>query len=478
MQFLRPIQLTAEQLTIANFPPLGIRVIKGAAGSGKTTVAIFRMITVAKTIRADKNRQNDESPVICRLITYNRTLKSYVEALIETERIKLGAASGIVIEVSTFDKWASDECSPDGLFYLSDKHSAGNQIVQLASKHGISNYDNDFIISEVAYILGLIPHNALDSYLNIERTGRGASPKIPLTVRQQFINVVNDYQKWKLEKNLTDGDDLSVMMQNHTTPTEHDLIVVDESQDLSANKMRAIMHFLKPNLESLTIIFDSAQRIYKHGYTWKEVGINVSGGDRSVSLTRNYRNTFEIAAYVNSVLSKADIGLDGTIPDPSKCEKSTILPTVVKGRFPKQVAYAVNIIKNNINLKTETVAFLHPKGWFKSNGGLAQQLSNAGIDFTILTGVDNWPNGDENIALLTMSSAKGLEFDHVFILGLDQETTSCVDGIDDDARNFYIRLFAVACSRARKTLTIGALNENPSFLLSLADRATYTETAV
>lgn len=478
MQFLRPIQLTAEQLVIANFPPLGIRVIKGAAGSGKTTVAIFRMITVAKTIRADKIRQNDQSPVVCRLLTYNRTLKSYVEALIQAERLKLGSNSGIVIEVSTFDKWASDVCNPEELIYLKEDSKAGREIISLATKYGISNYDNDFIISEVAYILGLLPHDALDSYLEIERTGRGASPKIPSAVRQQFINVVNDYQKWKLKNDLTDGDDLSVMMKNHSAPTEHDLIVVDESQDLSANKMRAIMNFLKPNLESLTIIFDSAQRIYKHGYTWREVGINISGGDRSVSLTRNYRNTFEIAAYVNSVLSQADIGADGTVPDPSKCEKSAVLPVVLKGRFPQQVTYAVNDIKNNINLKTETVAFLHPKGWFKSKGGLVNQLTLAGINHTILTSVSDWPDGDENVALLTMSSAKGLEFDHVFILGLDQDTTSCVDGIDDDTRNFYIRLFAVACSRARKTLTIGAINENPSFLLNIADNSTYKEIAV
>ena len=151
---------------------------------------------------------------------------------------------------------------------------------------------------------------------------------------------------------------------------------------------------------------------------------------------------------------------------------------MLKGRFPQQVTYAVNDIKNNINLKTETVAFLHPKGWFKSKGGLVNQLTLAGINHTILTSVSDWPDGDENVALLTMSSAKGLEFDHVFILGLDQDTTSCVDGIDDDTRNFYIRLFAVACSRARKTLTIGAINENPSFLLNIADNSTYKEIAV
>ena len=287
-----------------------------------------------------------------------------------------------------------------------------------------------------------------------------------------MLEVAKDYINWKTENQKTDGDDLSVIMQTHLTPLAHDVIIVDESQDMTANKMRAIKHFLKPRVGSLTLIYDSAQQIYRHGYTWKEVGINVAGGDRTVALTRNYRNSREIALYVNSILQNADLGQDGIAPDPAVCPVSGVTPIVLRGRYPQQVDWAINHLRKNVDLANETVAFLHPKGWFRD---LAPKLSSNKFEFVELTGAPEWPDSDANIALLTMSSAKGLEFDHVYILGLDNDLTPCAIEKDDDDRNWLIRLFAVACSRARRTLVIGGLSENPSFLIALPAKDTYTE---
>lgn len=476
MKFLRPIKLTHEQIKVANLPLVGERLIKGSAGSGKTTVAIYRLMTVAKTIRDDKKRTGDTSPVICRIITYNNTLRSYVEALVNNEKNSLGNDAEIVIHVSTFDKWAYDTCSAENLFYLTgskNKTSQEGQAVVMRSiiKHGLASLDSEFALAEITYILGKYPPDQLNDYLITDRVGRGASPRVD---KKLMLEVAKDYIKWKTENKKNDGDDLSVMMQNHPTPQAHDVIIVDESQDMTANKMRAIKHFLKPIVGSLTLIYDSAQQIYRHGYTWKEVGINVAGGDRTVALTRNYRNSREIALYVNSILQNADLGQDGIAPDPTVCPATGVTPKVLGGRYPQQVDWAINHLRKTADLANETVAFLHPKGggWFHY---LISKLSENKIEYVELTGAQEWPDNDANTALLTMSSAKGLEFDHVYILGLDNELTPCTKEKDDDDRNWLIRLFAVACSRARKTLVIGGLSEAPSFLIALPAKDTYTE---
>lgn len=473
MKFLRPIKLTQEQMKVANLPLVGERLIKGSAGSGKTTVAIYRLMTVAKTIRDDKRRTGDTSPVICRIITYNNTLRSYVEALVNNEKNSLGNGAEIVIHVSTFDKWARDTCSTENLFYLTDSRNTTSRegqgiIMNSRLKHGLTSLDSEFVLAEITYILGKYSPDQLNDYLTTDRVGRGASPRVD---KKLMLEVAKDYINWKTENQKIDGDDLSVMMQNHPTPQEHDVIIVDESQDMTANKMRAIKQFLKPKVGSLTLVYDSAQQIYRHGYTWKEVGINVAGGDRTVALTRNYRNSREIALYVNSILQNADLGQDGIAPDPAVCPVTGITPIVLRGRYPQQVDWAIEHIRKNVDLENETVAFLHPNGWFRS---LVPKLISNKFEFVELTGAPEWPDSDANIALITMSSAKGLEFDHVYILGLDNDRTPCANEKDDDDRNWLIRLFAVACSRARRTLVIGGLSENPSFLIALPAKDTYT----
>ncbi len=50
------------------------------------------------------------------------------------------------------------------------------------------------------------------------------------------------------------------------------MVVVDESQDFSANQVRAILNHLADD-HTITFVMDAAQRVYPQGFNWRDVGI-------------------------------------------------------------------------------------------------------------------------------------------------------------------------------------------------------------
>ena len=72
-----------------------------------------------------------------------------------------------------------------------------------------------------------------------------------------------------------------------------------------------------------------------------------------------------------------------------------------------------------------------------------------------------------------MHSAKGLEFDHVMILGLDAEVTEHGEDPDDDEYINLRRLFAMSIMRARTTVLVGYHPDRPSDLIELLDPRTF-----
>ena len=74
-----------------------------------------------------------------------------------------------------------------------------------------------------------------------------------------------------------------------------------------------------------------------------------------------------------------------------------------------------------------------------------------------------------------MHSAKGLEFDHVFILGLNEETTPHGSEKGDSDLENLRRLLAMSITRARKSVIVGYKPGEASTLISYLDSDTYNE---
>ena len=463
MKTLPLIRATAEQLPIVSQNRLGVEVICGSAGSGKTSTALLRLKSLFHMFYSRRKRENNPSPVRALVLTFNRTLAGYVRNLAEDqiEQIEVN------LEIETFARWAMSRLDHPSI----RQQIASDTLHSLAGR--LNELTQDYVLKEVDYLLGRFRPENLEDYISAERTGRGITPRVDRKLRQKILSeVVIPYLEWKEENSILDWNSLAIQMQEEIEPIGYDIVVVDETQDFSANQLRAIGHHLAEN-HSITFVIDTVQRIYARGFTWSEAGYTVRP-ERSHILRQNHRNTQEIAAFAAGILYGMSVDRDGALPNLENAQSRGPLPLVLRGLYQNQAQWAINYIKNKINLANDSVVFLKNRGgkWFSE---IARQLSQQNIDYADITRCSEWPKGHVNVALSTFYSAKGLEFDYVFILGLNDETAPFEDENLEDKVFVLRRLLAVAIARARKAVFIGYKPGEESRLVSYFKDRTYEE---
>lgn len=464
MRCLKDVAPTPEQLSIVSRNQPGVEVIRGAAGSGKTTTALLRLRSLIGVFLNRKRRHSKQEPVKVLVLTYNRTLRGYIQELINHQ---IAPTSEVIVEVSTFGKWSIDLCSGPSIC----EEKRRKKMIKIFGERGGIKLDPEFLADEVDYILGRFSLDKITDYLSIIREGRGVTPRIDKALREEIINkVIYPYQQWLKENDLRDWDMVAMSLVSEVERQNYDVIVCDEAQDFTANQIRAVKYHVA-DVSSLTFIVDTAQRIYARGFTWIETGIVVRP-ENSFRLSRNYRNTKQIAAFASALVEGIPTDPDFTIPDFNASCSQGDLPVILEGNYSSQVEYAVRHIKDNINISEESVAFLHPKGWnwFKF---LKTQLSHHGIEYVDITRQKDWPEGDENVALSTLHSAKGLEFDHIIILGLNKECFPVWEDVTDHRYINTRKLLAMGIARAKKTVLIGYKFEDRSELIDLFNLDTF-----
>ena len=460
MRILQNIKPTAEQLVILRDTAPGFRLIRGAAGSGKTTAALMRLRQLCAARVTRNARMGFAGPVRVLVLTFNRTLRGYVEHLAAEQTT---GAEEVDLTVDTFSRWAKNLCaSPTNIV------DQRQMIRQFLHNAGIA-IDVEYFVDEIEYILGRFPRDGLEMYLQAERSGRGRAPTVSRRTRAKLLaDVIAPYEQEKARRGEVDWNDIALEAAA-TTCEGYDVIVVDEAQDLSANQIRAVRAHLNEE-HTTTFIIDAVQRIYPQAFQWREVGITIRP-NLVYKLNRNHRNTAAIARFAASIVRDLPAEEDGVVPNPSESPSEGQRPEVLAGTYSAQINFMLNRVQPYLSAG-ETVAILQPRGggWFDFVRGA---LSDRNLPFCELTRNRDWPTGPEQIALSTIHSAKGLEFDHVLLPGLNQEVTPHGTEEGDGTLDSLRRLVAMGIGRARKTVTIGYKPEDRSTLIDLIDPETY-----
>ncbi len=105
---LKSITLTGEQKKVLFLPATNPIQIKGVAGSGKTTIAMYR----AKHLLDTYSDLFQEAEIM--IFSYNNSLTQYIQSLLpyviggyqETTDVRKASNRGLKVKVSTFHKWS------------------------------------------------------------------------------------------------------------------------------------------------------------------------------------------------------------------------------------------------------------------------------------------------------------------------------------------------------------------------------------
>ena len=464
MRVLANVRPTSEQLVVINDYRPGPMVIRGAAGSGKTTTAVLRLRHVVNIWHSAAMR-TDGPPVRVLVLSFNRTLRGYVEQLVR-QQVR---SDHVDLTLDTFAGWAKPLAGHPNVLPMRTQES---HLRMLGARLGLPS---DFLTSEVDYVLGRYPEDGLDGYLNpanrelYRRHGRGQSPNMATDRRQRLMaEVIEPYRAWKAANGYTDWNDIAIRAAK-ATARPFDVIVVDESQDFSANMTRAVLAHLAED-GSVTFVLDATQRVYPHGFPWREVGLTVRPQREVQTLRTNHRNTQRIAALARPLVEGLPPDDDGQLPDFTACDVEGDMPVVIQGRFLRQMDYIIEMIRGLP--EDESVALLHPMGggWFDD---AKARLTAEGMAFVDLQQRKTWPTGSEEIGFCTLHSAKGLEFDHVVLMGMEQQHMPHGDEAGDTRLAQHRRLLAMAIGRARRTVTIGYKPATKPDVLDLLDPNTF-----
>ena len=464
MRLLSPVPLTPEQLKLVGDVRQGFRIIRGAAGSGKTTTALQRLRGLTETRLRRRQRHGHDAPVRVLVLTFNRTLEGYISALAWGS---VPDDDALHLEISTFARWAKS--------LVGDVRILGRDEVSATLRphlRGIVASElHGFFVDEVGYVLGRFAPGNLADYLTVDREGRGRAPRVDRKLRERLLrDVLPAYETAKAERGVIDWNDLALRAADAEADLRYDIVIVDEAQDFSANQVRAVLRHLDDR-HNTTFVLDAIQRIYPRYFKWSEVGIRARP-EIIHTLKENYRNTAAIAAFALPLVEGLPLEDDGTLPDFTACERPGIKPVVVAGKYSAQLRVMLDRLDATADLDTESVVILQPRGggWFDE---ARRALRRRGIPFCELTRANEWPSGPENVALCTIHSAKGLEFDHVLLPGLSQQVTPHGPDEGDADLDKLRRMLAMAVGRARNSVMLGYKPGEESSLIGLFDPATY-----
>ena len=460
MRVLQSVQPSPEQLPIVLNDRPGVAVLRGAAGSGKTTTALLRLRQLCRVRLARRTREQQTEPVRVLVLTYNRSLAGYVAALAQEQ---VANDPGLELTVSTFAAWAQRLI---GYVQVLDDQDRKAIVARLGASLPLTTA---FLDGEVGYALGRFESLSIADYLQRDRDGRGTVPRVDKA--RMLSEVLAPYIARKQADGLQDWHD--VAQRAASAPNSgYDVIIVDEAQDFTANQIRAVLAHQAQGA-SVTFVMDTVQRIYPSFFTWREVGLDANRFVLNVRLGENRRNTRQIAAFARPFVEGLPVDENGQLPDLNSALSNGPTPIVFGGTFSEQTAEILSYLEG-VDLDAESVGILHPlgAGWLDT---LRQHLDSAGIAFVELSTRRQWPTGCVNVGLSTLHSAKGLEFDHVIVCGVTGQTAFAPDDDNDTDTQNLRRLLAMGFGRAKTGLMLCHDPSKPATVLRHLDPGTYEQ---
>jgi hypothetical protein len=459
MVFLHP-----DQKVVVRKDYSGPARVRGAAGTGKTVVGLHRAAWLA-----DQARERGEQPRIL-FTTFIKSLPPVFESLY----LRMPGTRAGDVEFIHIDKLARGVCKAAGDNLVTAPREidaafakAHKRLVYPNTPLYEAGFSREYLREEISSVIKGRGITDLDTYLEIERTGRRA----PMG-RNQRTHVWEVMEEWDAEmtrRGTVDFSDGIIQARDHARSRPDPMYtaaIIDEAQDLTLVGLQLVRALVngaggdRPN--GLLLLGDGAQRIYPGGFSLRQAGVEVRG--RTTVLKQNYRNTAEIIRTALTVGGASEIeDLDehyrrgdadadtdrrGTPPELVEAADLDAQYDAVCAR-----AYALAADKA---IGPGDIGILVPTN--RMVKAVGSRLDDAGLSWENLDHYDGRSN--DKVKVGTYHRGKGLEFKAVLLPGLSKGSFPRPQQGDQsapeaaEARELAISQLFVAMTRARDQLIL------------------------
>ncbi len=380
-------------------------------------------------------------------------------------------------------------------YILIDEYQDTNEAQYILTKLISDKYKNICVVGDESQSIYSFRGSNYRNILNFEKDYQ--NPKVILLEKnyrstKMILNAANDViknNKQRKDKNLWTDNDLGSKIKYHSSYNEKDesFYILNQIENLLIEGVPkseiAVLYRTNAQSRNLEESFLKARIPYKvigsfYFYNRKEIKDLIA----YLKLIHNNKDDVSLLRIINT--PKRGIG-DVTIENLSNkafINNKSIYESIESGKELKfkEIIEEISIKKDNLSL-TELVELVLEKTGLKKElieektmeaeirlenleefKTIAREFEERyGIisleeflaEISLVSDVEEYKNNDDAVTLMTVHSAKGLEFDYVFLAGLEEgifpHNNSLLDNDDLEEER---RLFYVALTRARKKI--------------------------
>lgn len=463
--FLLKLSPEQERYVTWGMNGTGPTLLKGGPGTGKSTIALYRVRSLVQDLR---KKGHTEFRIL--FTTYTNALMKSSEQLLR----QLLGDDARYVTVQTADSIAMTllkragvslnllESGEENYLLRQAKQQVqfqGNVVQQQAQKQAVERISIDYLHQEINQVIVARQIGTLDAYLAASRQGRKV--RLNALQRQALWAVYETFsgmlrsqgkQTWQLARSQAEQ-----CVAHGITGMSYDAVVIDEAQDLDPTALRLLLHLCEQP-HRIFITADANQSIYGSGFNWSDVHKDLKFQGRTSILRVNYRSTREIGEAAQSYLSQGILDDEPVErvyvhngPEPAvRIVRSGNEEVQLLQRFLPAAAH-------EFRLSIGACAVLCPTA--KAGKAIAAELAQRGLEATYMAGQE-LNLSRPGVKVLTLKSAKGLEFPVVALAGFSNSGwfASVPSHFDADERAEFLaidrRSMFVGMTRAMRALLV------------------------
>ncbi len=439
----------------------GPTLLKGGPGTGKSTVALYRVRSMIDALRKGGNK----APRIL-FTTYTNALVKFSQQLLtqllgaDAKLVDVRTADSLVREIAFAGQselpLASTVQQREVLAAVcASPGFEGNRLQQRAQGQTIARLPREYLLEELNTVLDARRLASLEAYLAAPRPGRHLA--LNANQRTAVWRVHTGYVKalesagvctWQQARAKA-----AAIVEAGKAPRTWDGVVVDEVQDLDPSVVQMLVGLCKAT-NRLFLTADANQSVYGGAFRWTDVHEGLRFTGRVGVLRANHRSTREIGEAARMYLAHtAGATLDqGDHPDEATPEyvHTGPLPVVrAVANLDDEAALLARFLPGAIreyHLGQGSCAVFCPTN--DAGRHIAERLVHRGVLATFMTGKD-LDLAKPGVKVMTLKSCKGLEFPVVALAGFGEGAWPVFpdDASDDDK--------AELIARERRTVYVG-----------------------